>query len=60
MTWSKCPRCSTGDGMMGTADCSVPVIERVLLSGRAFNKLSVFGEFVAEINLLLKSPRAIN
>ena len=45
-------QCSPGDGMIGTANCGVAVIQNVLLSGRAFNKLFVFGEFAGEISLV--------
>ena len=45
-------QCSAGDGVVGTAYCGVAVIQNVLLSGRAFNKLFVFGEFAGEISLV--------
>ena len=45
-------QCSPGDGVVGTAYCGVTVIQNVLLSGRAFNKLSVFGEFAVRFPLL--------
>src|SRR4029434_2221285 len=45
-------QCSPGDGMVGTAYCGVTVIQNVLLSGRAFNKLFVFGEFAGEISFV--------
>ena len=38
-------QCSAGDGVIGSAYCGVAVIQNVLLSGRAFNKLFVFGGF---------------
>ena len=45
-------QCSAGDGVIGSAYCGVAVIQNVLLSGRAFNKLFVFGEFAGEISLV--------
>ena len=38
--------------MVGGADCGVTVIQNVLLSGRALNKLSVFGEFDGEVSFV--------
>lgn len=38
--------------MIGTAYCGVTVIQNVVLSGRAFNKLSVFEEFIGEISFV--------
>ncbi len=45
-------QCSMGDGMIDTGDCCVTMIQNVLLSGRAFNKLSVFGKFMTEISFV--------
>ena len=45
-------QCSPGDGVIGTAYCGVTVIQNVLLSGRAFHILSVFGEFAGEISFV--------
>ncbi len=39
------------DSVIGTTVCSVTVIQNVL-SGRTFNKLSVFEKFMAEITFL--------
>ena len=41
-----------GDGLISTSYCGVAVIQNVLLPGRAFNKLSVFGEFMREVSLV--------
>ena len=38
--------------MVGFTDCSVAVIQSVLFSARAFDELSVFREFVAEITFV--------
>ena len=45
-------QCSPGDGMISTTDCGVTVVQSVPLSGRAINKLSVFGQFVAEVTFV--------
>ncbi len=41
-----------GDGVIGTADCSVTMIQNILLSGQAFNKLSVFGKFMPDMTFI--------
>ena len=41
--------CSPGDSMISTTDCGVTVVQSVPLSGRAIIKLSVFGQFMAEV-----------
>lgn len=38
--------------MIGTAYCSIAVIQSVLLSGGTFNRLSEFGEFTCEISFV--------
>ena len=45
-------QCGPGDGVISTAYCGVTVIQNVLLSGRAFNKLFVLGEFAGEISFV--------
>ncbi len=45
-------QCSMGDGVIGSVDCGVIVIQNILLSGWAFNKLPVIGEFMAEITFV--------
>jgi len=45
-------QCCTRDGVVGSTDCSVAVIQSVLFSGWAFDELSVFREFVAEITFV--------
>lgn len=37
-----------GGSVIGITYCGVTVIQNIILSGRAFNKLSVFGEFMGE------------
>ena len=38
-------QCCSRDGVVGSTDCGVAVIQSVLFSGVAFDELSVFGEF---------------
>ncbi len=46
-------QCSAGNGMMGSVDCNVTVIQNVVPYGWRFNKLvSLFGEFMAEITFV--------
>ena len=45
-------QCSTGDGVKSIPDCGVTVIQNILLSGRAFNKLSIFRKFVSEVSFV--------
>ncbi len=45
-------QCSVGDSVTGFAYCSITMIQNILLSGWAFNKLFAFGEFVAEISFV--------
>ena len=45
-------QCSTGDGVISIPDCGVTVIQNFPLSGRAFNKLSVFREIVSEVTFV--------
>ena len=42
-------QCGAGDGVIGSLDGGVTVIQNIPLSGGAFNKLFVFWEFVAEV-----------
>ena len=42
-------QCSARDGVIGSLDGCVTVIQYVPLSGGAFNKLFIFWEFVAEV-----------
>ena len=51
-------QCSAGDSVICTAYCGA-VFQNILLSGRALNKLFIFGEFVAEV-AFVKVPKNNN
>ena len=45
-------QCDAGDSVISSADCSVTMIQYVLLSGQAFNKLFLFRKFVTEVSFV--------
>jgi len=45
-------QCSAGDGVIGVVNSCVTVIQDILLSGRTFYKLFVFGEFMGEVTFV--------
>ena len=45
-------QCCSADSVVGFTDRSVAVVQSVPFSGKAFDELSVFGEFVAAITFV--------